>query len=154
MFLDEAHRTTRNYPSLKAKVGKDIFGKGDRLEPYYTAAFALYRLEYLFRNGKLDAKYKAARFHILMATRLIAVDGDLPRMNSYAMETYCKQIMDILWDPNAADDLLIKAVAVVDSVAEDNFHRDNIRTEPFTKSVKQQCRLMNMIETNLTEKEK
>jgi hypothetical protein len=82
MFLDEAHRTTRNYASLKAKVGKDIFGKGDRLEPYYTAAFALYRLEYLFRNAKLDAKYKAARFHILMATRLLGGEGDLPRMNS------------------------------------------------------------------------
>ena len=39
MFLDEAHRTTRNYSALKAKVGKDIFGKGHKMEPYYTAAF-------------------------------------------------------------------------------------------------------------------
>jgi len=146
MFLDEAHRTTRNYASLKAKVGKDIFGKGDRLEPYYTAAFALYRLEYLFRNGKLDAKYKAARFHILMATRLLGGEGDLPRMNSYAMEAYCKKIMDILWDANAADELLIKAVAVVDTVAKDNFDRDNIRTEPFTKSVIAQCAILRKLE--------
>jgi hypothetical protein len=142
MFLDEAHRTTRNYASLKAKVGKDIFGKGDRLEPYYTAAFALYRLEYLFRNAKLDAKYKAARFHILMATRLLGGEGDLPRMNSSAMEGYCKKIMDLLWDASAADELLTKAVTVVDAVAQGNFDRDIIRTKPFTKNVANQCTAM------------
>ena len=31
MFLQEAHRTTRNYSALKDKVGKDIFGKGHRM---------------------------------------------------------------------------------------------------------------------------
>ena len=39
MFLQEPHRTTRNYSALKEKVGKEIFGEGHRMEPYYLSAF-------------------------------------------------------------------------------------------------------------------
>ena len=55
MFLQEAHRTTRNYSALKDKVAKEIFGKGHRMEPYYTAAFEVFTsLNTCFRNGKLN----------------------------------------------------------------------------------------------------
>jgi hypothetical protein len=136
MFLEEAHRTTRNYSSLKAKVGKEIFGKGHRMEPYYIAAFALYKLEYLFRNGKLEPKYKPARFHILLAARLIANPEPLPRfMNSREMETYCTPIMATLSDPTKSDELIIRAASVVEAATSSNFDRDNIRTEPTTKKV-------------------
>jgi hypothetical protein len=140
MFLDEAHRTTRNYSALKAKVGKDIFGKGHRMEPYYTAAFTLYKLEYLFRNGKLEPKYKSARFHILLAARLLSAPEPPPLMNSRDMEKYCKPLMELLWDPTKADDLLARAVQVVDDVAAGSFDRDKIRTESFTKSVIARCK--------------
>ena len=142
MFLDEAHRTTRNYSALKAKVGKDIFGKGHRMEPYYTAAFTLYKLEYLFRNGKLESKYKSARFHILLAARLLSAAEALPPMNSREMEKYCKPLMELLWDSAKADDLLAQAVKVVDDVAAGSFDRDKIRTEAFTKSVIARCKVL------------
>jgi hypothetical protein len=136
MFLEEAHRTTRNYSALKAKVGKDIFGKGHRMEPYYTAAFALYKLEYLFRNGKLEPKYKPARFHILLAVRLLGNPALLPKfMNSKEMELYCTPILNTLWDPTKCDDLIIKAAKIVEAAAGGNFNRDNVRTEPTTKNV-------------------
>ncbi|MDP2673508.1 MAG: AIPR family protein [Dehalococcoidia bacterium] len=135
MFLAEPHRTTRNYAALKAKVGTEIFVQGHRMEPYYAAAYALYKLEFLFRTGRLEAKYKPARFHILLAARSLANPDRLPPANSHEMERYCKTIMAILWDPTKADELIITAAKVVDSVAAGNFHRDNIRTEPFTKKV-------------------
>jgi hypothetical protein len=58
------------------------------------------------------------------------------------MEGYCKKIMDLLWDASAADELLTKAVTVVDAVAQGNFDRDIIRTKPFTKNVANQCTAM------------
>jgi hypothetical protein len=140
MFLNEAHRTTRNYSSLKAKVGKDIFGKEHRMEPYYTAAVALYRLEYLFRNGKVPAQFKPARFHILQAVRLLASSEPLPATNSHAMEKYCRPIMNRLWEPMGGDGLLTQAVSVVEAVAAGDFDRDRIRTESFTGSVTTKCR--------------
>jgi AIPR protein len=135
MFLDEPHRTTRNYAGLAAKVGKEIFARGHRQEPYYTAAFTLYKLEYFFRTGRLGRKFRPARFHILLAARMLGNSAQMPQMNSHAMEKYCKTIMETLWDTNKADALLIKAATAVDNAAGGNFDRDNIRTEPFTNKV-------------------
>jgi AIPR protein len=140
MFLDEAHRTTRNYSALKAKVGKEIFGKGHRMEPYYAAAYALYRLEYLFRNGKLDSKYKPARFHVLLALRMLANSGKIPPWNSHDMEKFCQPIITTLWDSPKADELLFEAAAIVEEAAAGKFDRDTIRTEPFTAKVIELCK--------------
>ena len=139
MFLGEPHRTTRNYAGLKAKVGTDIFAQGHRMEPYYTAAYALYKLEYFFRNNKLEAKYKPARFHILLAARHLVNPDKLPPNNSHEMERFCKKIMDMLWDPTKADELISRSAQVVDVAAAGNFNRDNIRTEPFTNKVVQEA---------------
>ena len=139
MFLNEPHRTTRNYAALAGKVGKEIFVKGHRKEPYYTAAFTLYKLEYFFRSQRLEAKYKPARFHILLAARLLGNPAPLPRMNSHEMESYCKQIIDTLWDSTKCDELIVQAAKIVDEAAAGNFHRDNIRTEPFTQKVVALC---------------
>jgi len=139
MFLQEAHRTTRNYSALKDKVGKEIFGKGHKMDPYYTSAFALYKLEYLFRSGKLESKYKPARFHILLAVRLLGNTSPLPRMNSHDIVEYCKPILTALWDSAKCDELIVRAAGIVDAAAGSNFNRDNIRTEPTTKNVISQC---------------
>ncbi len=140
MFLNAPHRTTRNYKELTKQVGKEIFGKGHRCEPYYLAALALYRLEYMFRTRRLDAKYKPARFHILMALRILASKSAMPtQMNSHDMETYCNDIIKVLWNTDEAGKLMEEAVAVVTRVANDNYERDSIRTDDFTKGVLAEC---------------
>jgi hypothetical protein len=139
MFLNEPHRTTRNYAALASKVGKEIFAKGHRKEPYYTAAFALYKLEYFFRSARLEPKYKPARFHILLAMRLLGNPDKLPPMNSHEMEKYTRILMETLWDATKADELIGRAAKIVDQAAAGNFNRDNIRTEPFTQSVVTYC---------------
>jgi len=136
MFLELPHRTTRGYASLKARVGTDIFKKGHRMDPYYTAAYTLYRLEYIFRNARLARQYKPARFHIIMAARYLANPQGVPRSNSNQMERYCQVINDILWDPQKADELIASAAAVIDEAAAGDFNRDNIRTDSFTHKVK------------------
>jgi len=140
MFLSEAHRTTRNYRELTRKIGKDIFVNGHRHEPYYLSAFALFKLEYMFRNRKIDAKYKPTRFHILEAIRMLATEDDMPRyMNSHDMEKYCIKIMNVLWDKKKAEELIEQSVAVITKVANGNFTSDSIRTESFTKGVIAEC---------------
>lgn len=141
MFLQEPHRTTRNYAALKRKIGVEggIFVKGHRYEPYYVAALTLYKLEYFFRNSKLEAKYKPARFHILLAARILWNSAPLPPMNSHEMEKYCKGMMATLWDTAKADELITRAANIVNEAAAGDFNRDNIRTEPFTSKVANLC---------------
>ena len=139
MFLNEPHRTTRNYRGLRARIGSSIFGKGHKSEPYYCSAFALYKLESLFRSKKLEPKFKPARFHILLAARMLAKGIEPPNIQSNEMERYCKSLMDVLWDPKSAEELIIRAASIIEQVAAGNFQRDNIRTEPFTRKVVDHC---------------
>jgi AIPR protein len=78
MFLEEPHRTTRNFNALLDNVGKTIFVDGQKLDPYYVSSFALYKLEKLFRAQKLDSAFKAARFQILLAARRLTNPAPLP----------------------------------------------------------------------------
>lgn len=139
MFLEEPHGATKGRKSLTERLGTEICGKDHRSEPYYVALFTQYKLDYLFRNKKLDAKYKPARYHILLATRLLGNSESMPPMNSRQMEKYCTVITDALWDAARAERLLFSAVEAVNAVALNNFHRDNIRTASFTKKLLEHC---------------
>lgn len=139
MILAEPHRTTRTYRALLDKVGTEIFGANHRLEPYYAAASALYRLEYLFRSGALDAKYKPARYHILLAARKLLEPDEPPLPNSAKVGAYADRLAEAFWDSIKAEAVFLEAARVVDDVAEGNFHRDHIRTQPFTQELLVKC---------------
>ena len=138
IFRKLPHRTTRNYKALLREVGTEIFGHDHRIEPYYSAALAHYRLEYLFRNGHIRTELKPARYHILLAAKLLWDANPLPRMNSHELGRYCDRFNELLWNDDKAKDLLLKAARVVEDVAKGNFYRDHIHTESFTQSLERQ----------------
>lgn len=133
MFLDEPTRVTRNYKSIRDLVGEQIFKEGHRLESYYAAAWASYRLEFLFRTQRLDSSFKAARYHILTALRYLINSQQRPQLGSIDMKKRADEIIDILWDQTTAEDYLNRAALTVKQVVEESgedFDRDHIRTEP------------------------
>jgi|SRR5665213_2221108 len=133
MFLGEPHRTTRNYRALADQIGKNFFSETDRTEPYYVAAFAAYQLESLFRAKYLPGKYKAGRHHILLAARLLMDKEKLPPMNSADMRKRAEAMIESVWeDPNS---ILVKAATIVNEVADENWQRDHIRTQPITDGI-------------------
>lgn len=136
IFLELPHRTTRNYKALLRSIGTGIFSPDHRLEPYYVAAYAHYRLEFLFRNQAMPAELKPARYHILMAFRLLCTAQAPPRMNSHEMARYCDYLTEVLWDDDRCKTVFDNAAAHVRAVAAGRLHRDNIRTEPFTEALK------------------
>jgi hypothetical protein len=116
-------------------VGTDIFVKGHKLEPYYVAALTAYKLELQYRGEKISAKYKSARYHLLLAIRLLLDPHPLPPMNSKDMEKRCNAMIELLSDQERVDDLFQKAVAVIDKVSKGDLSRDNIRTIATTENV-------------------
>jgi hypothetical protein len=140
IYLLEPHRTTRDFKSILNRVGKDIFVENHKIDQYYSSAYAFYKLEYLFRSQKLDAKYKPARFHILMAARMLFDPKPVPLPNSNEAAKRSVAFAEHLTDPKKADALFTRAADAVSKVAKGNFHRDNIRTQPFTEQVIAQCR--------------
>lgn len=133
MFLGDAHITTKNFRTLRAQVGERMFKDTDRMEPYYIAAVALYRLERLFRT-KLDARYKAARYQILLAVRLRMDPDPLPLMSSKDMGNRCEAMATQLWDEKS-DQLFVDAAADVDEVAGHDWDRDSVRIERVTSAI-------------------
>jgi hypothetical protein len=140
MFRGLPHRTTRNYKMLLRGVGTDIFNKEHRLEPYYTAALAHYRLDFLFRNQILNSELKPARSHLLLAYRILASGEPMPPLNSHEMARLSGRLMDSLWDDDTSRTTFESAAEHVRAVAAGNLHRDNIRTEPFTEALLQRLR--------------
>ncbi|HUZ47151.1 MAG TPA: AIPR family protein [Terriglobia bacterium] len=140
IFLGLPHRTTRNYKALLRSVGTEIFNRGHRLEPYYVSGYAHYRLDYLFRNQVLASDLKPARYHLLLAYRMLVQETAPPKANSHDMERYCTLLMDDLWDDDASRSHFEAAAESVRKVAADNLQRDNIRTEPFTNRLVEELR--------------
>ena len=140
MFLDEPHRITRDFKSILEKIGKDIFHPSHRMEPFYVASYTLYLLEFMWRNTKLDNKYKLSRYQLLLACRVLINHEDLPWMNSNAMEKYCAKVMRVLWEDEASERLVHAAADVIEKVAAGTFDKDTLRTQPFTEAVIKECK--------------
>lgn len=136
MFLEEPHRATRSYRRILERVGVDLFASGDKLEPYYVAALASYRLEYLFRNQLLGGEFRAARYEVLLAFRLLAIPSPLPRMNSNVLGRGCASLIEILWNSAESERMFKQAAAIVLQAANGDLETAALRTEPFTDAVK------------------
>jgi AIPR protein len=137
MFLDDPHRASRYYGDLRAQVGDRIFNEHHKLEPYYTAAYGYYRLEYLFRNGALPVYYKPARYHLLMALRYVVGGSDMPLPTANRIQTYCNKICEALWDESASTSAYKKGIEVVDvALSGAPLTRDLVKTQTFTDAVR------------------
>ena len=132
MFIGEPHRTTKNYRALEEQIGKAFFRQDDCLEPYYAAAYAAHKLEPLFKN-RLPSKYKAGRYQILLATRLLLDSAPIPLNNSKKTSKRCEALMEKLWQD--AEGILISASRVVDEIVKGNWDRDFIRIQPVTDNI-------------------
>jgi hypothetical protein len=133
MFLNEPNRTTRNYKLLAARVGKDIFCDSDRMEPYYVAAYAAYRLGRLLTTKKISSKLIPGRYHILLAARLVMDQNPQSKLNSNEMAKRSEAMIQKLW--KNADDVLMAAIEVVDKAVGGNWDRDHVRTQPTTEKI-------------------
>jgi hypothetical protein len=135
MFLDEPHTSAKSYKTLRARVGGDIYVKGHRLEPYYVAALAAYKLELQYRSQKIPSTHKPARYHLLLAVRLLMDPMPLPWMNSKDIEKRCNAMVAILSDNDKSDATFKQARDVIDQVSKGDLSRDNVRTIATTQSI-------------------
>ncbi|MFN2202291.1 MAG: AIPR family protein, partial [Caldilineaceae bacterium] len=135
----EPHRTTRSYRTLLQMLGKQIFGPDHQIEPYYLAASALYRLEFLYRSATgLDSKFRPARYHILYALRLLLTEEEPPPATANKARTFAEKLLEGIWGEDS-DARFKLAAEVVEEAAGGDFHRDTIRTQGFTDKVQQKA---------------
>jgi hypothetical protein len=140
MFLDQPHVAGRSYGSLFKSIGDKIFVANHQLSPYYTSAFALYRLEYFIRKTAIDSTYRKCRYHILMLFRLQQAEGKMSALAANQVEKYCDRLLDILWDDVACLKGFKQAVKIIDTLDGTKLTLDKIRTSEFTTHVLEEAR--------------
>ena len=98
MFYDKPHLASRYYGKLLGSLD-DVFDDSHQLLPYYTCAFTLYKLDYLFRNKTLPAQYRKFKYYILMMLKYSLSEGSkIPEMNSHKMNRLCETILKVAND--------------------------------------------------------
>lgn len=97
MFLDNPHGVSGQYGTIAKNAGKKLFKENDKPILYYVSALAVYRLENLIKQKKIDKSYRKARYHAIMLLKYVVAGKDVPKQfNSKKMEKYCEKILDVL----------------------------------------------------------
>jgi hypothetical protein len=137
MFLQEPHRG--HYPrSMGPNVGKTLFGRDHLPDPYYLSAYAQFRLEYFFRNGSLDKKYKPARYHLLMGAQHVLNPQSVPSPAANEMKRFCAKLLPGIHDDKKLLAAFQKAAAMVDlACGKHSLDRKLTKTQPFSKRFQQ-----------------
>jgi len=113
IFIEQPNQVGRYYKDLTPLIGKDIFAKNHEVHSYYTAAYIAYRLEFMFRNRRMDSDWKPFRFQLAMAARLILERRHTLDPNKRRSQQYCAVIDKVMFDPDEAQALFEKGTEVI-----------------------------------------
>ena len=129
MFFDKPHLASRYYGQL-LKMVDGLFANGDKLDPYYTSAYTLYRLEQLFRNGLFSWDYRKYRYHILMMIKYdIAKGNTVPKLSENKIRKICENCCNVVKDDEMFRKEVEKMIHIIDRCVK------NIKDRELTKSV-------------------
>ncbi len=113
MFLNEPHSTKRYFGELLRAYKNRLFQEDHSPYPYYTSGLAFYVLETFYRDRILDQKFKQFKHHLLMLFRIKVTGEKMPPFSSKKIESYCNELLNILWDRNKAKMIFIELEGVL-----------------------------------------
>lgn len=114
MFLEEPHLVSRFYGRVMKYLGNKIFSKEHRPIPYYTCALAYFRLDQLFRNHYIDAKYKKCRYHLLMILPYVVENIQKPQLHTHKIDDYCGKLIEALKTTEKSHETFQKVTKIID----------------------------------------
>ena len=118
MFYDKPHLASRYYGKLLSSID-GIFDDNHQLMPYYTSAYTLYRLDYLFRNKTLPSQYRKFKYYILMMLKYSLAEEKIPEMNANKMNKVCEVILKVANNNDKLTDEVNKLTPLIDKYVED-----------------------------------
>lgn len=134
MFLDVPHLAA-GFPTQTFQEKADVLFQSDHREmAYYTAAFALYRLELSLGNEYVPRQYQRYKWHLLMILRHQLGGTSMPVIHSKKLDDYCRKILDALAaGGKAAAAPFLQAVAILDSIGPAT--KDRLKRSRYTEEL-------------------
>ena len=118
MFFDKPHLASRFFGKLMTSVD-GLFNEQHKLLPYYTSAYTLYKIDYLFRNKLVDVKYRKFKYFILMLIKYDVATEKIPQLNANKIDSLCESILEIVYDNEKLIKELEKILPLFDKYVED-----------------------------------
>lgn len=118
MFFDKPHLASRFFGKLMSSV-EGIFNEQHKLLPYYTSAYTLYKIDYLFRNKLIDIRYRKFKYFILMLIKYDLSTEKIPELNSNKMDKLCENILKVINDNDKLITEINKLLHLFDKYVED-----------------------------------
>ena len=130
MFLNEPHSHVHYYGELLRLYEGRIFANDHRPEPYYAAGVALLTIERWLNQHPGERALRAYKYQMLMILRASIGSADLPRFSSNAIAKYSLGMIDVLKDPQRAEEECQRAAEVVKDSLTNFGSRRNDRNPP------------------------
>lgn len=135
MFYDKPHLASRYYGRLLSSID-GVFNDDHQPMPYYTSAFTLYRLEYLFRNKSIPVQYRKFKYFILMMMKYDIYNEKIPEMNANKMNALCEMILNVARDNSKLVAEVNKLTPLIDKYVEDTSSTDATKTATLVDKLK------------------
>lgn len=121
MFINNPHGVSGNYGKIVKAVGNRIFNPDDAKIIYYTSSYAQYKIERLIASGSIDKSYNKARYHAMMLFRIFVAGKKVPKFSGNKIESYCKKILDVLYDDEKCEFLFSAIIEFISKQMEIDF---------------------------------
>ena len=140
-ILNQPNRSARDYRGITAEYQDRLFLDDHDVRLYYAACYLYYKIDYLWRNQKIDSTLKIYRFYILAGIgRKIVRVNNIFAQKRQDIEAAANGIIAIC-DDEAALRLAVEKIAIIlqrrvgmlDASTRERL-RDAIRSESFAKS--------------------
>lgn len=118
MFYDKPHLASRYYGKLLNSID-GIFDDSHQLWPYYTSAYTLYKLEFLFRKKMIPSQYRKFKYYILMLLKYDLAAGKIPNMNANKMKDFCDKLLELANDNSKLVKKVKKLTPMIDKYVDD-----------------------------------
>jgi hypothetical protein len=98
MFMELPNRAGRDYRQMKSEFADRIFLTGHDVRIYHAAAYAFYKLEFLYRTNRIDKDLKRFRMYILwsIAKKFSPKDGDILSLGEKKVSDFTLPLLDFL----------------------------------------------------------
>jgi len=130
-YYDKPDLATRFFGSVFAELGDKLFKNSHEMKPYYTASYALFKIDHLFRTKYIDTKYRKIKYHLITMLRHEINHSRCPPFESKKCSKYCDKILDVLKDEPDLLNLIDKVIEKIDSLEYDLDDREVSKSKNF-----------------------
>lgn len=131
LYYNKPDRATRFFGTLFKEFGNRLFKDGHEMFPYYVASFTIYKIEQLFKQKKIDSKYKKIKYHLLTMLRHEIKKETCPSFESTKSTKYSREIFSVFKKDSELQALVDKVTEKIDSLDFDLNNNDISKSKDF-----------------------